>query len=109
MSKPDKEQVIAKFTAAYEAANGKIPEIEAKGGWYSVNGGKNMRLAQLEELAEQLQSGGNKQPESTEAAEPTASTETTQLKPKKRAEKFSVKSFWIEQLDRDNPGSLLPR
>jgi hypothetical protein len=36
MSKLDKDSVLAKFTAAYEAANGKAPTIEAKGGWYSV-------------------------------------------------------------------------
>lgn len=32
MSKLDKEDVIASFTAAYVAANGKEPHIEAKGG-----------------------------------------------------------------------------
>ena len=43
MSKLDKDAVIAKFTEAYTAANGKAPQIEAKGGWYSVDGSKNMR------------------------------------------------------------------
>ena len=54
MSKLDKDSVIEKFTKAYEAANGKAPTIEAKGGWYSVDGGKNIRLAQLDEMASEF-------------------------------------------------------
>lgn len=65
MSKLDKEEVIANFSAAYVAANGKEPQIEAKGGWYSVDGGKNVRLATLVDLIAEL-SGG---------AAPTAATE----------------------------------
>lgn len=41
MSKLDKDQVLADSTAAYQQAHGKKPTIEAKGGWYSVNGGKS--------------------------------------------------------------------
>jgi hypothetical protein len=51
MAKQDKDAVIENFTQAYTKANGKAPSIEAKGGWYSVDGGKNMRLAQLEEMS----------------------------------------------------------
>lgn len=57
MSKLDKDEVIANFTAAYEAANGKAPQIEAKGGWYSVDGGKNVRLAALVDLTAELSGG----------------------------------------------------
>ena len=72
MSKLDKEAVIAKFTAAYEAANGKTPQIEAKGGWYSVDGGKNQRLAALDEMANELTSGGGAP--ATEPAKPAKKT-----------------------------------
>lgn len=57
MSKLDKEAVLADFTAAYQAANGKAPEIEAKGGWYSVDGGKNLRLAALVDMTAELAGG----------------------------------------------------
>ncbi|MEN3158645.1 hypothetical protein ABC502_09705 [Alkalimonas sp. NCh-2] len=52
MSKLDKDQVIAEFTAAYQAAFGKAPQLEQKPGWFSVDGGKNIRLAELAELAQ---------------------------------------------------------
>jgi len=50
MSKLDKDQVVADFTAAYKAAFGKAPQLEQKPGWFSVDGGKNIRLAELAEL-----------------------------------------------------------
>ena len=50
MSILDKDQVIADFTAAYTAAFGKTPQLEQKPGWFSVDGGKNIRLAELAEL-----------------------------------------------------------
>ena len=56
MSKLDKDQVIENFTKAYSAANGKEPTIEAGGGWYSVDGGKKVRLAALDEMATELSS-----------------------------------------------------
>ena len=56
MANLDKDAVIAAFTKAYEKANGKAPSIESKSGWYSVDGGKNMRLAQLQEMTEALAS-----------------------------------------------------
>lgn len=52
MSKLDKEHVIAEFTAAYKAAFGKEPQLEQKPGWFSVDGGKNIRLAELAELTQ---------------------------------------------------------
>lgn len=50
MTKLDKDQVVADFTAAYTAAFGKAPQLEQKPGWFSVDGGKNIRLAELAEL-----------------------------------------------------------
>ena len=47
MSKLDKEKVLAEYTEAYQKAHGKKPKIESSNGWYSVDGGKNVRLAQL--------------------------------------------------------------
>lgn len=119
MSKLDKDQVIAKFTEAYTAANGKAPEIEAKGGWYSVDGGKNMRLAQLDEMADEL--AGGKAEEAPKAApkkaEPKQEAKKAEKAPKAAAPKkakadksgFSVKAFWNEKLDKERPGSTLPR
>ena len=57
MSKLDKEKVLAEYTEAYEKAHGKKPKIEACNGWYSVDGGKNVRLAQLDEDAKALAKG----------------------------------------------------
>ena len=57
MSKLDKEKVLAEYTEAYEKAHGKKPKIEASNGWYSVDGGKNVRLAQLDEEAKALAKG----------------------------------------------------
>lgn len=49
MSKLDKEQVLADYAEAYAKAHGKAPNVEENGGWYSVDGGKKVRLAQLAE------------------------------------------------------------
>lgn len=118
MSKLDKDEVLANFTAAYQAANGKAPQIEAKGGWYSVDGGKNVRLAALVDLTAELSGGEAKAPEAAPAAKE---------KPKKAAKKakkatvtvassgFNVVSagsgmkpgdHWKEQI---GEGSILPR
>ncbi|EGN74956.1 hypothetical protein A28LD_1417 [Idiomarina sp. A28L] len=50
MSKLDKEQVLADFSAAYKKAHGKAPKVEDNSGWYSIDGGKNVRLAEVAEL-----------------------------------------------------------
>lgn len=50
MTTLDKAKVLAEFTSAYKAAFGKAPKIEEKPGWYSVDGSKNMRLAELDQL-----------------------------------------------------------
>lgn len=92
----DKDQVIAAFTQAYTAANGKAPEIEAKGGWYSVDGGKNMRLAQLAEMTDQLSSAG-KAEKPAKKAKAKAPAKTKQAK--QSTPGFSVKAFWNEKLN----------
>lgn len=111
MSKQDKEQVIAQFTQAYTAANGKAPQIEAKGGWYSVDGGKNMRLAQLAEMTAELTNGQTDAPaETAEAPKTTAAPKKaapkTPKSPPKATGGFSVKDAWVAQLP---AGSKSPR
>ena len=116
MSKLDKDQVIAKFTQAYTAANGKAPEIEAKGGWYSVNGDKNVRLAELDTMADAMAKPA-KASTAKKADKPAAKAEKPAAKAAKAAAKpskkpaskksdFSVKAFWAEQVA---PGSRSPR
>lgn len=119
MSKLDKDQVIAKFTEAYKAANGKEPQIEAKGGWYSVDGGKNMRLAALDELADELAGGKGDSKSDAKAEKPAKKESASKAKPKASKPKaakakkakggFSVKAYWAEQVEERNPGSRKPR
>ena len=92
MSKLDKDQVLADFTAAYQQAHGKKPKVEAKGGWYSVDGGKNVRLAQLAEEAETLAGGKAAKPaaKATKAAAKPAA-KTAAKKEAKKAAKESKK------------------
>lgn len=80
MSKLDKDQVIADFTAAYTAAFGKAPQLEQKPGWFSVDGGKNIRLAELADLAA---SYGSSKPETKKpaAAKPAKATATKAAAP----------------------------
>lgn len=108
MSKLDKEQVIASFTAAYTAANGKAPTIEAKSGWYNVDGGKNMRLADLDAMIVGLASPASAEeaPAVVEKAKkvavkkPAADKKIDDAPVKKKAKKlsFSVKAFWAEHI-----------
>lgn len=70
MSKLDKDQVVAEFTAAYKAAFGKAPQLEQKPGWFSVDGGKNIRLAELAELGASY--SAEKATTSTTKAKPAA-------------------------------------
>lgn len=114
MSKLDKDQVIAKFTEAYTAAHGKAPEIEAKGGWYSVDGGKNVRLAQLDEMADQFADSAEETTEAkstdvTPSEAPKAPINTEQKAAPKSTSGFSVKQFWNARLNSENPGSTYPR
>ncbi|MBT0587211.1 hypothetical protein [Alteromonas oceanisediminis] len=109
MASLDKEQVIEKFTLAYTKANGKAPSIEAKGGWYSVDGGKNIRLAQLDELADEL-AGTNQATSKKSTAKPASKPAAKKSKkPASSKGNFSVKAFWNEQIKDQNSGSILPR
>lgn len=97
MSKLDKEKVLAEYTEAYEKAHGKKPKIEASNGWYSVDGGKNVRLAQLDEEAKALAKGkpakaektsDKKAPPKKAAAKKTETkSDTKKAAPKKTAAK----------------------
>lgn len=112
MTNLDKDAVIAAFTEAYEKANEKSPSIESKSGWYSVDGGKNMRLAQLQEMAESLVSGTPKTKEKEKEKEKKKKAAAKPAQKKASTSKksgFSVKNFWAEKLDAETSGSTLPR
>ncbi|MGJ8681479.1 hypothetical protein [Paraglaciecola sp.] len=121
MSKLDKDQVIAAYTEAYTKANGKAPNIEAKGGWYSVDGAKNVRLADLNEQIAELSSAKAapaekpKKAAKKEAAEkaPAAAKKKAapkaKAKPKAKKSDFSVKAFYAEKIQSENSGVKLPR
>ncbi|MDN7124203.1 hypothetical protein [Pseudidiomarina terrestris] len=127
MSKLDKDQVLADFTAAYEKAHGKKPTIEASSGWYSVDGGKNMRLAQLAEEAKTLV-GGSKPAAAKAKSKPAAKAEKqpTAKVAKKPASKrlaenkstakksassggLTARELWREKLEQGSSLSRLPR
>ena len=100
MSKLDKDQTIEQFTLAYTAANGKAPEIEAKGGWYSVDGGKNIRLAVIAEMTAELTGSASSAPASAPTATPAVKAKKPAAAKKTKTAKsgngFSVKNFWQE-------------
>lgn len=83
MSKLDKDQVVAEFTAAYKAAFGKAPQLEQKPGWFSVDGGKNIRLAELAELGASY-SAGKATTASATQAKPAAEKKAAPAKPAKK-------------------------
>ncbi len=114
MTNQDKEKIIADFTEAYTKVNGSAPSIEVKSGWYSVDGGKNVRLAQLQDMTASL--SGQLTPAATK--QPAATKTVSEKKPKKSASTskkpqkvsgFSVKAFWAEKLKNEAPGATLPR
>ncbi|MFK3863945.1 hypothetical protein [Pseudoalteromonas rhizosphaerae] len=120
MSKLDKTEVLNAFEAAYQAANGKKPEITTKPGWYSIDGGKNLRLAEVAELTEQLTSGDTSaQPAATA---PAKKTKTKSAVPAKTAVKkapftittaneegYTAEEFWIVYLAKKDHDCRLPR
>lgn len=127
MSKLDKDQVLADFTEAYQQAHGKKPKIEAKGGWYSVDGGKNMRLAQLAEEAQTLSGDKAKPAKKENKKAETQKTETKKAAPAKKAAApakkpaakakvakgskggLTAKELWRQRLEQDSSLSRLPR
>lgn len=119
MSKLDKDQVIVAFTEAYTAANGKAPTIEAKGGWYSVDGGKNMRLAELNAMIAEISATPKvketkvvaEKPKKEAVKKPVAEKKVAKKATKKKTVKsdFSVKAFWAEKVLEKSAVSKLPR
>ena len=124
MSKLDKTEVLAAFEKAYEAANGKKPEIVAKSGWYSVDGGKNVRLADLAEQAEALASGEAPAQEAAPAKPAAKKAPAKKAAPKSTApvakekeytvtaaneEGFTAEEFWIKELAERDHDTRLPR
>ena len=119
MAKPDKNDVLEEFIYAYTKANGKQPDIQAKSGWYSVDGGKNVRLAQIQEMTAALLEDGSKTPSTSKAtkkvmseAPPKTTSKTrpknvARTKPQKSG--FSVKQYWADKLNAEAPGSTQPR
>ncbi|KPH94237.1 hypothetical protein AMS58_13105 [Pseudoalteromonas porphyrae] len=117
MSKLDKTEVLNAFEAAYEAANGNKPEITTKPGWYSIDGGKNLRLAEVAELTEQLTSGGSSEKTVKKAPAKKTKTKTTAPAVKKAAftvtteneDGYTAEEFWIVYLARKEHDCRLPR
>lgn len=114
MSKLDKEKVLAEYEQAYQKAHGKKPTIEASNGWYSVDGGKNVRLAQLAEEAEALGSAtaGSSKPKAEKT--PTAKSSATKKTAAKKASSASgggltAKELWRKKLEQDATQCRLPR
>ena len=105
MSKLDKTEVLSAFEAAYEAANGKKPEITTKPGWYSIDGGKNMRLADVAELTKELSSG-----KSTKKAAPVKAQKKAPFTViKQNEEGYTAEELWIVELARKDHDCRLPR
>lgn len=135
MSKLDKEKVLAEYTEAYEKAHGKKPKIEASNGWYSVDGGKNVRLAQLDEEAKALAKGKSAKaekaaPKKAAAKKTETKSESKKAAPKKSATKkeapkkaaakkpavkksnsggLTAKELWKQKLDDKGTDCRLPR
>jgi hypothetical protein len=110
MSKLDKDQVIAAYTEAYSAVNGKAPIIEAKGGWYNVDGGKNIRLADLNAMIAEIAPAKEVKvavDKLEKVSQKKPSTKPTIKKVKKSD--FSVKAFWAKRVLEQSSLSKLPR
>jgi len=119
MSKLDKDQVLSAFTEAYKNVNGKEPQIEVKSGWYSIDGGKNVRLAAIEEMTAAL-TGGDV---ATEEAAPVKEEKPKKAASKKSAPKveksvgytvvkkgdgFNPANFWLDYLSKLGSDSRTP-
>lgn len=113
MTKLDKDQVVADFTAAYKAAFGKAPKLEQKPGWFSVDGDKNIRLAELAELGASYSSAKAKAKPATEKKAAAAKATKTAAKPAAKAPKTKASGngqvaakVWAQQI---GAGQRAPR
>ncbi|WKE66940.1 hypothetical protein PVT67_06810 [Gallaecimonas kandeliae] len=84
MATLDKDQVLADFIAAYNAKNGKEPQIEQKGSWYAIDGGKSVRLADIVDMTAELK-GGAGEAKATPAKKAAAPKAEPKAAPKKAA------------------------
>lgn len=120
MSKLDKDQVLSEFTEAYKSVNGKEPAIEAKGGWYSVDGGKNVRLATIVEMTAALTGGevateeapaeekAPKAKAAKKAAAPKAVEKSAGYSVVKQGDGFGPANFWLDYLSKLGSDSRTP-
>lgn len=102
MSNIDKDQVLSDFTAAYKAAHGKEPQIEAKSGWFSVDGGKNVRLAALVDMTAELSGNAPVQAPAEEQKQPAAKAAPAERSVGytvvKQGDGFGPANFWLDYL-----------
>ena len=110
MSKLDKTAVLSAFESAYEAANGKKPEITTKPGWYSIDGGKNLRLADVAELTKKLTSGKTAKTKKTKVAAPAKAQKKAPFTVVTENEDgYTAEECWIVELARKEHDCRLPR
>ena len=112
MSTLDKTEVLASFEAAYEAANGKKPDITAKAGWYSVDGGKNMRLADLNDLIATF--GSEPAPKASKTKTTKKANDVAPSTPdftitQNNDEGYTAEELWIVTLAEKDHDCRLPR
>lgn len=119
MSKLDKDQVLSAFTEAYTKANGKEPQIEVKSGWYSIDGGKNVRLATIEEMTAALTGGEvapaapveEKKPAKAPAKAKKAAAPVVKSKGYtvvKQGDGYNPANFWLDYLSKLGSDSRTP-
>lgn len=122
MSKLDKDQVLSAFTEAYKQANGKEPQIEVKSGWYSIDGGKNVRIATIEEMTAALTGGDIAPATPVEESKPAKVAKTKKSAPKattsvekskgytvvKEGDGFNPANYWLDYLSKLGSDSRTP-
>ncbi|RDK85961.1 UNVERIFIED_ORG: hypothetical protein DFO82_0351 [Idiomarina abyssalis] len=121
MSNLDKDKVIAEYTEAYQKAHGKKPKIESSNGWYSVDGGKNVRLSQLADdakaLGKEKKSAPKKsepkktEPKKAEAKKPAAKKSSAKQSSAKKSSSggLTAKELWKQKLEGKDSDCRLPR
>ena len=121
MSKLDKDKVLAEYEEAYKQAHGKKPTIEESNGWYSVDGGKNVRLAQLAEEAKTLAGGKTAEKKApakkTESKKPASKASAAKKPAAKKAPAkksaasggLTAKELWRQKLEQDATECRPPR